>query len=120
MPRLADALLAVLLGAALALALQQVAAAPRAQGQAECVALWDASLVARALAITGHDIAASNAVIRLIYSWQGDVRIEAIVAAIVQAAQTDTSATAGDFAARVARACIERGGDMDAVLGVSS
>lgn len=121
MSRLSGVLLTVLLGAAIELAVSAVShAAPKAQGQAECMALWDVSLVARALAMTGHDVSATRAVMVLVYSWGDDRRLEAIVSAIVTAAQTDQSKTAGDFAKRVARACLERSGDMDAVLGVSS
>ena len=99
--------------------IQPAESAPKAQGQAECVALWDVALVARALAMTGHDVPASRSVMVLVYSWGGDERLEAIVTAIVAAAQNDKSKTAGEFAKRVAEACL-RGGDMDAVLGVGA
>ena len=121
MPRwITEAWLAVIGGIVLTLFVAVAYGAPKAQGRDECIALWDTALVARALAMTGHDIPATRAVMVLVYSWGNDQRLEAIVTAIVAAAQTDKSATAGDFAKRVARACLDRQGDMNSVLGTGA
>lgn len=69
--------------------------------------------------MTGHDAKATVDVLVKVYDIGGDERIQAIVAAIIKAALASRSATAGEFAVALHKACVERGGDMDGVLGVA-
>lgn len=108
--------------AALALAIPlavPAAAAPKADPR-ECPGYTDVALVARALAMDDIDAPRSARILARIYDTQGDARVEDIVRAIVAAAQRDKSAAAGEFARRLARACVYGAGDMDAVLGTGA
>ena len=116
--------IAVIAGLALALLTLPLWAAPRAQNRQECAYLWDAALVARALALGGVRHEQAAAVMHQVYGVLNaprdadDERLGEIVRSITNAAQAADTKTASEFAARIGNTCMSRGGDMDSIFGV--
>ena len=93
--------------------------APRAQTEGECRFLWDAALVARALALERVDGERAQRIIDRVYSTGADARMRVLITAVVAAAQISRSPDAAGFARELAEACLLKGGNMDAILGTS-
>lgn len=111
---------AILFAAVLHLVAPPVAlSAPRATSPQECAVLADMALVARAAAKHQVERAKLEAMLPDVYA-VGTNDGETLAALIVSAAYAAVDVEPTTFAKALGGACMRSGGDMDAILGVSS
>lgn len=107
-------LLVMLLGA---VAVGSASAAPKAQSAVECGIAADMAVVARSLAEEQVQRQKANAIMARIYDVSESDRGKELMKEILEAAYGKQAAPSQAFAEELFTACIERGGNMDAVLG---
>ena len=93
-------------------------AAPRAENERECTIAADMAVVARALAEERLERPKAELIMRRIYDVSPTARGQEMLKTILQAAYQHRE-PAGKFASKLFSVCMQTGGNMDEVLGVS-
>jgi hypothetical protein len=93
-------------------------AAPRAANERECTIAADMAVVARALAEERLERPKAELIMRRIYDVTPSVKGQELLKTILQAAYQHRE-PAGKFASKLFTVCMQTGGNMDEVLGVS-